>query len=353
MPIIQKLVVFLLILTGFPPVAVFAAGPDGKQLFDQNCVVCHRKGGQGSIGLPLRKEKFSTFTNEYIRQTIRHGRPGRVMPPFEIMSDSQVDAIVSYLREWSGQPEFKDDGFVAIGDAENGLRLFKGHCAQCHGDKGQAIGQGTGQSYSRQREFTVIPPAIGNSGFLVSVSDGMLKEIIMHGRRGTVMPAYGKLGFSEQDVEDVIIYLRSFPTLEQVEAEQGDEYPDPSIVVESPHDFDTTVENLKQALSGYNFRIFPDRYLEQSLYPEWEVNKKQLTIRYCNFNQLYDILKIEPRLGMALPCRIAVVENEEGQVHLIAMNMALIARLFNNRQLEDIAVTLNSRQLEILEEVTF
>ena len=127
----------------------------------------------------------------------------------------------------------------------------------------------------------------------------------------------------------------------------------PTIFVGSPYDYKTTVDNLKQALAGYNFRIFPDRYIELGLFPEWEVNKKQITIRYCNFNELFDMLKIDPRLGIGLPCRITVIEREDGKVQLVAMNMNLISRLFNNDQLEKYAKEMSERQKEILEEVTF
>jgi cytochrome c oxidase cbb3-type subunit 3 len=275
------------------------------------------------------------------------------MPAFDRLSDSQVDAIVAYLRKWSGTESFVEAGVVAKGDVNNGARLFSDHCTECHGQAGKGLGKGTGQSYSRQRKFKVIPPAIGNSGFLASVSDDMLREIISNGREGTLMDAYGKLGLSPQDIDDVIVYMRSLPTLAQVQEDEAYEQPAPTIVWDSSYDFETTVANVKQALTGANFRIFPDRYLEQGLFPEWEVNTKQLTIRYCNFRHLYEILKIEPRLGIALPCTITVVENDEGQVQLIAMNMALIARLFNNEQMEKAAAELNTRQLDILEEATF
>jgi len=343
----------LIAIIGLSPANLHALGPDGQALFESNCVVCHRKGGEGSIGLPLQKAKFSALSDEYLRNTIRNGRPGRVMPAFDRLSDSQVDAIVAYLRQWSGTTSFVEAGVAAKGDAGNGGRLFTGHCANCHGEAGKGLGKGTGQSYSREREFKVIPPAVGNSGFLASVSDDMLREVITNGRKGTLMGAYGKLGLSSQDIDDIIVYLRSLPTLAQIQEEEAYEQPAPTIVWDSPYDFDTTVTNLKQALTGSNFRIFPDRYLEQGLFPDWEVNKKQLTIRYCNFNNLYEMLKTEPRLGIGLPCRITVVEQEGGQVQLIAMNMALIARLFNNEQLESYAAQMNTRQLEIMEEVTF
>ncbi|HSG60350.1 MAG TPA: c-type cytochrome, partial [Pseudomonadales bacterium] len=239
----------LITIIGLIPVNLHALGPDGQALFEFNCVVCHRKGGEGSIGLPLQKAKFSALSDEYLRNTIRNGRPGRVMPAFDRLSDSQVDAIVAYLRHWSGTTSFVEAGVAATGDAGNGGRLFTGHCANCHGEAGKGLGKGTGQSYSREREFKVIPPAVGNSGFLASVSDDMLREVITNGREGTLMAAYGKLGLSSQDIDDIIVYLRSLPTLAQIQEEEAYEQPAPTIVWDSPYDFDTTVTNLKQALT--------------------------------------------------------------------------------------------------------
>jgi len=332
---------------------VMASGPDGEALFKTNCVVCHRGGGEGSIGLPLKKTKFSTLSDNYLFQTMRHGRPGRIMPAFDRLSDAQVNAIVGYLRVWSGTPSFEDNDVTINGNPEKGKKLFAGYCANCHGEAGKGLGKGTGQSYSRQREFKVIPPAVGNSGFLASASDGMLRDVITNGRKGTLMAAFGKVGLSTENIDDIVAYLRNLPLLKKVKQEEARDLAAPSIVWDSPYDFETTVTNLKQALAGQNFRVFPDRYLEKGLFPEWEVNKKQLTIRYCNFNDLYDILKIDPRMGIGLPCRISVVEHPDGKVQLIAMNMAIIARLFNNNQLQDYAEQLNVRQLEIMEEATF
>ncbi len=335
------------------PASVYAA-PDGAALFGENCVVCHRKGGEGSIGLPLKKEKFSTLSNDYLRKTIRNGRPGRIMPAFDRLSDAQVGAIVKYLRTWSKSSSPDYSGATARGDVEQGKKLFDGYCANCHGPQGQGLGKGTGQTYSREREFQVVPPAVGNVGFLDSASDAMLRDVITNGRKGTLMAAFGKLGLKSQQIDDIIVYLRSLQADLKAKQESTEKnIPEPSIIVDSPNDFETTVASLKQALSGYNFRIFPDRPLEKGLFPEWETDKKKMTIRYCNFNNLYDMLKIDPRLGIGLPCRITVVESADGKVQLIAMNMALIARLFNNDQLRDYAIEMDAVQREVLDEVTF
>lgn len=330
------------------------AALDGKQLYDRHCVTCHRATGEGGLGLPLKKSKFAAMPDSYLSKTIRHGRPGRVMPAFTTLSDAQVNAIVKYLREWSGASAAPESELVVTGDVEHGKQLYEGYCANCHGVDGKGIGKGTGKSYSRERDFDVVPPAISNPGFLASAPDAMLVDIIKNGRKGSLMAAFGKLGLSDQDIADTVVYLRSIESATQAtEPHEQELYPEPTIIVDSPDDFDTTVSNLKQAISGHNFRIFPDRYIEQGLRPEWEVNKKQLTIRFCNFNRLYDMLKVDPRVGVGLPCRMTVVEREDGQVQIISMNMALIARLFNNDQLASYGQEMNNMQLEIIEEVTF
>lgn len=332
------------------------AAPDGAKLFDSNCSACHGSDGSGALGVPLIKQKFATLTDDYLIKTIRYGRPGRVMPAFETLSDAQVEAIVLHLRKWSETRSFEEQPYQQAGDTERGLALFEEKCVACHGEAGRGVGKGTGVTFSRKREFEVIPPSIGNPGFLRSASDAMLRRTIGEGRKGTAMPSFEALGLEEQGFADLVAYLRGLedaPRLTAAEEEEVEVPPTPTIVVESSDDFDTTVKNIKEALNGANFRIFPDRYLEAGLFFDSEVNKKQLTIRFCNFNELYGMLKMEPRLGIALPCRITVVEDEDGQVKLIAMNMALIADMFNNDQLYSYALQMQQTIGEILEEATF
>jgi len=64
------------------------------------------------------------------------------------------------------------------------------------------------------------------------------------------------------------------------------------------------------------------------------------------------MMRVEPRLGVGLPCRITVVEQDDGAVKLIAMNLRLIAQLFNNDQLLEYAAELHAIQLEIIDDAT-
>lgn len=77
-----------------------------------------------------------------------------------------------------------------------------------------------------------------------------------------------------------------------------------------------------------------------------------MTLRFCNFEQLYQMMRVEPRLGVGLPCRITVVKQDGGAVKLIAMNLRLIAQLFNKNQLLEYAAGLQAIQLEIIDDAT-
>ncbi|CAA6804565.1 MAG: Putative cytochrome c [uncultured Thiotrichaceae bacterium] len=122
---------------------------------------------------------------------------------------------------------------------------------------------------------------------------------------------------------------------------------------DSPYDFDKTVLTLREAIESHNFRTFPDRFLEQGLTDEFSVNQRQLSIRFCNFNQLDKALKLEPRLGVLLPCAITVIEHENGEVQLFAANISAMAALFDNAPLTELIGDLQDSYDDIIEEVTF
>ena len=327
-----------------------SAAPDGAALYESNCAACHQVNG-GGIGLPLSASKLATVSDNYIKSTIRHGRIGRIMPAFPELSSAQVDAITAYIRSWSGVagPQYPDTPLP--GDRRRGGSLFKIYCSSCHSSDGSGEGLGTGVTYSRGRSFAVMPPAITNPGFLASASDHMIKRVIMLGRPGTAMKSFLDVGLRDNDFNDLVSYIRSFEAKQRIPSAAAEETEkSPALMFDSPNDFATTIASIKSAIEGKNFRYLPDRHLEKGLAESDQVNRRQMTIRYCNFQQLYKMMRVEPRLGVGLPCRITVIENDDGTVQLIAMNMRLIAQLFNNDQLLEFAEELHEIQLDIIDE---
>ena len=328
------------------------AAVDGQRLYDEHCSVCHQTHGRGGIGLPLYKSKLDNVSDDYLAKTIRLGRPGRIMPAFTRLSDGQVHALVGYLRSWSGKRGMSFDTAQIPGNAARGRHLYVEHCAECHADDGSGAGSGTGVTQSRERAFMVMPPAINNPGFLQAAPDAMIKHTIATGRRGSIMPAFSE-ELSDAELNDVVAYVRSLEHDSPAAADEDRaEMPQASHVVESPYEFATTRDNVKQALTGANFRLFPDRFLEEGLTDEFSHNPKQVTIRFCNFNQLYNMLNIEPRLGVVLPCRITVLERTDGKVVLVASNMVAISRWFNNDELAHLGNAMDEAIVTVIEEAT-
>lgn len=344
--------VYLLLLTLLLVAPGVFAAPDGKALYDRLCSSCHQALGKGGIGLPLSTIKLQHVSDDYLFNTIRLGRPGRIMPAYQSLSDAQVNALVSHMRSWSDQPapQFSDERIS--GDLANGQKLYDKHCTKCHGNDGAGEGEGTGVTKSRKRRFLVMPAAINNPAYHASVTDAEIREIIVADREDSKMPSMqGKL--TDQEINDVVVYVRSLKQAERSFAEVLEEPQTLSRVIESPNDFETTIEAARQALTGSNFRLFPERFLEQGLIDEFTHNTRQVTLRFCNFKALYRMLKIEPRLGVILPCRLTILEREDGQVLLVAPNIKLMASWFNNDELFDIASQMENNLQGVIDEATF
>lgn len=311
---------------------VINAAPDGKKLFDKHCTACHGSKGAGGVGVPLSLPSFiDSVSDEYLEKTIRLGRPGRIMPAFSKLSDAQVKAIAGYMRSWSDAPAIEHNPVQVKGDKNHGKELYLQHCAQCHGEDGQG-GKGTGVTFSRKRDLPIIAPALNNPGFLASATDTMIKNTLIYGREGTPMTSSLVAGLEEEDIDDVVSYIRSLQKIEfaSVDNENDDE----SIIVDSPYGLDETLANLKQAITDQNFTIIRTDYLDHGLVDEGKENRKRIVLHFCNFRFLFDALAIDPRIGIFLPCRVTVVEHM-GKVQVMTINPLRLSKLFNNEELNN------------------
>lgn len=324
------------------------ADEKGKQLYIQHCAACHSNTGKGGIGLPLSTPSvIESLPNAYIRKTITQGRPGRIMPAFDQLKETDIDAIIDYLRLW-GEQKVSDDMTPIKGNPLLGKVIYQEHCASCHGKNREGNNLGTGVTFSRERTLPIMPPALNNAGFLDAASDEMLRYSILHGRSGTPMPSF-KDTLSDEQINDVVSYIRAAHKQQAKPPVDEDAL---SLIYDSPLDFDETVDAVRSTISAYNFRTFPDRYVEQGLTDEFTSNKKQVIIRFCNFNQLYDAIRIEPRIGTILPCKITIFETEDGEVKLAAVNIKRYGSLFNNAQLNKALEAISESYQEIIDEVT-
>lgn len=328
----------------------FVVAQDGGRLFSQYCAACHGSEGNGGVGVPLALPAFQkTVDDDFLTKTIRFGRPGRVMPAFDYLQDEQIKAIVAYVRGFvpNKPPVYSQE--TVKGNHQHGKKLFAKHCAACHGSQGEG-GHGTGVTFSRPRDLPIIASALNNSGFLASASDQLIKATLMTGRDGTPMQSSLKQGLSEQDINDVVAYVRSF---EKQPIKAGyDFHTEPlTLVYDSPYGFDKTIANVKRAALGKNFRIIREQTLEDGLFEKGKDNKKQVIVYFCNFQLLNQALAVDPRVGLFLPCRVTVIE-QAGEVKIYAINPKRLSGLFNNNELNILCSDMYQTYTDILEEST-
>lgn len=327
------------------------AAPDGARLYQLNCSACHGLNGEGGVGVPLSLPAFlNSVDDKFLFTTIREGRPGRVMPAHPSLSDTQISSIVEHLRSWGAADKqgAAKKYTVANGDAKRGKVLYGGYCAGCHGANGEG-GHGTGVTFSRPRNLPIMPPALNNPGFLHAASDAMIKRTLMEGRKGTPMRSFLTLGLNEQNIDDIVTYVRSFeknPIHWKAKASE-----EPVIAIDSDYSLEETVENVKRAAIGKNFRIIRVQNLEDGLFPEGEVNTKQVIVYFCNFNYINKALSLDPRIGLFMPCRVTVTEDEKG-VHMMAINPRYLSRIFNNNELDQSCNEMFNTYTEIMEEAS-
>lgn len=326
------------------------AQENGQQLYSTHCSACHGPNGNGGVGVPLALPDFQYgVTNDYLEKTIRLGRPGRIMPAFSNLNNSEIKAIVKYIRTWAPGKPFKYSDKKVNGNPKRGAQLFAKNCASCHGTNAEG-GKGTGVTFSRPRDLPVIAPALNNSGFLSSASDLMIKTVLMNGREGTPMVSFLKQGLTEKDINDLVIYIRNFEKTIIGKKSKADI--SPIISYESPHSLKDTVDIIKRAIVGKNFKIIRQQYLNQGLVKKGLENKNHIIIYFCNFNFLNRALAIDPRVGLFLPCRITVTEIK-GKASVMATNPLYMSPLFNNEELHKLCQDMHDVYAEIIEESTF
>ncbi len=177
----------------------------GAALFRANCAACHGSNGQGGdIGISLRSSTFQSIaSDEFIAETIIHGRSNTAMPSWKEFDNREVSDLLAFIRQWqplrSERNEVLASNVIASIDppqdsVATGLKLYRSRCAVCHGEDGEGK----------------IGPSLNNQSVLQVVSNEFLHDTIVKGRPGTAMPAWRQL--SSLDVADIIALLRNWQT---------------------------------------------------------------------------------------------------------------------------------------------
>ena len=100
------------------------------------------------------------------------------------------------------------------GDLDRGEVIYELRCLQCHGEDGDGLGPAAERLNPPPRDFTLGEYKYRTSGFdSVMPNDADLMRMIRDGMPGTAMPGWDDM-LSEQDMADVMVYIKYFAELE-------------------------------------------------------------------------------------------------------------------------------------------
>jgi cytochrome c oxidase cbb3-type subunit III len=109
----------------------------GNRMFESTCAGCHGLDGKGGERAPNIADRPSVqhLSDTQIFRIIQDGVPGTGMPAFHTLENSQIKAVVNYLRTLQGSKTQ-----VSLpGNPDHGKEVFfnKGKCSSCHIVAGQ------------------------------------------------------------------------------------------------------------------------------------------------------------------------------------------------------------------------
>jgi sulfur oxidation c-type cytochrome SoxX len=202
------------------------AFPTPEATFTGLCARCHGEKGDGNGMIAWYLDPFprdltrAAFINskppDRFYQSIREGVPGTSMPAWgKVLNEEQIRAVFAqvekaYVKEPRKELKARnvpEKNPVAAGaeSAARGEATFVQRCSGCHGRKADGKGPNSVDILPRPRNLR-------NSAFVSSVSDKRLFESILYGVQGTAMPPWIDYGLSQNEVGDLVNFIRGINT---------------------------------------------------------------------------------------------------------------------------------------------
>ena len=165
----------------------------GQALFTANCATCHGPSAEGRgdypslIGVGAAAVDFQVSTG---RMPMQGTGPQAISKPpaFDAEQTRQLAAYVASLAPGPAIPSAEQVD-PALGDAANGMALFRTNCAMCHG----AIGSGGALTNGK------FAPGLDNS------TPTQIYEAMLSGPAS--MPVFNDANLTPEDKRDVIAFL--------------------------------------------------------------------------------------------------------------------------------------------------
>jgi len=113
--------------------------------------------------------------------------------------------------------------------------------------------------------------------------------------------------------------------------------------------FDEAIRKTTDALKTEGFGIISDIDLQAKLNEKLGVNfKKYRILGACNPTYAYKALQAEEKIGTMLPCNVIIIDQENGQVEVAAVNPIASMMAIHNPGLEPVAMEVTKKLKKVI-----
>ncbi|MFZ1916502.1 MAG: c-type cytochrome [Terriglobales bacterium] len=196
---------------------------NGEEIYKGLCVRCHGDKGDGKgvtylyldpAPRDLTKASFmNSKPDDRFLKSLKEGVPGTSMPPWErVLSEDQRKEVLAYVfqnfvkepRQTLKERKVPETNPVAFSpeSVSAGEHIFFDRCTGCHGRKADGKGPNS-------LDISPRPRNLRNSAFINNASDKRLFTSITYGVEGTAMPSWTDYGLTQQDIGNLMNFIRS------------------------------------------------------------------------------------------------------------------------------------------------
>jgi uncharacterized protein (DUF302 family) len=116
--------------------------------------------------------------------------------------------------------------------------------------------------------------------------------------------------------------------------------------------FDEAIDKVTEELKKEGFGVLTEIDVTAALKKKINVDfRKYRILGACNPSYAHKALLAEDKIGTMLPCNVVVQETESGKVEIAAVNPVASMQAIENESLGEIAVIIQSKLKQVIENV--
>lgn len=363
--------------------ALFTTGVQAADLvkgekINKSCALCHGAFGQGTSG--AKSPRIAGMTKGFLVRILKDYRSGKRVNAGMVstsgihkMKDSDIDDIATYLAgiTLKGDPRFEIE--EAAGDKEKGKEIFNGECKSCHRRSG----------YGKPEKG--VPPLAGQqTAYIVRTISRFKARSRVHDDdpKDDLFDVVFK---TDDDVKNLTAYLSTLDDISEarvatmpdgseiavkkkvaaktpeqaVAAVVNQDVPGASIsdIVQTVAKMqlkkgikrEDAIEAMRSKAVELNMRLVGEQHVSKALQDRGEKSPYLAIFQFCNLSDAKVIVQNNPLYAAYMPCRIAMVEDNSGQIWLMMLNLdILVDNTLVSKEIVETVIGVNQKMLEIM-----